>query len=455
MGRVNVCFIANYHKTEYFSKIADRLMSVNSEIDVYWVTVNQAIERKLSKQYGGSKVLRIGLDLNKNDGYSDVVINDLVRGDRILRNFVGAIDYLKKIQRPIIDFFVVNKISLVFGELTWAHELMVFRLVQKKLSGKCKYLNPHTVRIPSGFFGFFVDEFQSELYMRVAFCSCLPKIKKSKPDYLRQNNIALSKHFSFAGRVSRFYNFITRNTYDKNDPTMFRSMLGQFVSRIITEINSETWRFVKKRKAEDFFGSDFVCVFLHKQPEASIDVVGRYYEDQLINIINIWRSLPEKWILLIKEHSNAIGDRSLGFYRSVLNLNNTFIVGSSEDSYKLIEHAKLVISVSGTVCYESALASVRSLTFSPMFFNNLKFSNRLSLDELRRKTLYDLYNEDLPGLGVDEFGEWLSHRVFPGEVGDGKTSPQVLLDANIETVASAFCEVINDLGVEINNFGTV
>ena len=56
---------------------------------------------------------------------------------------------------------------------------------------------------------------------------------------------------------------------------------------------------------------------LHKQPEASVDIVGRYYDNQYTNIQNIWRILPDDWCLVVKEHTNAIGDRPLSFLKKL------------------------------------------------------------------------------------------------------------------------------------------
>ena len=59
---------------------------------------------------------------------------------------------------------------------------------------------------------------------------------------------------------------------------------------------------------------------MQKQPEATTDVKGMYYSNQYENIKMIWNVLPEKFNLIIKEHPNCIGDRSLSFYKNLLKL---------------------------------------------------------------------------------------------------------------------------------------
>lgn len=448
MNKVNICFVANYHKTDFFVEVADRIKSVNENVGIYWITVNRKIEAGLSEKYGDAHVLRVGIDTKENPGYEFIRINDLVYGDRILKDYDGAFSYLRNIQRPIVSFLQRNSISLIFGELTWAHELLIFRIASSRKLCVAKYFNPHTIRIPNGYFAFFCDEFQSELSIRHEVCASYPEITVQKPNYLAQNDKNASVHFSFIGRAKRLYNYLSKKTYDIHDPTMFRSMWTQFLTRISTEFNREAWRFIDKKKVDYFKGVNFVSLFLHKQPEASIDVVGRYYENQLMNIVNIWRSLPSGWCLLVKEHSNAVGDRSVFFYNELRKYPGIFLVGAAEDSHKLIRNSKLVVSVSGTVCYESAILGVPSITFAPMFFNRLKLSNQVSLSDLKNKSLDDLV--ELPVLASDnsDFRDWLAWHSYPGEIGDRVSSPKTFSDDNLDIVSKSFLSFIENAVVD-------
>ena len=59
------------------------------------------------------------------------------------------------------------------------------------------------------------------------------------------------------------------------------------------------------------------------------------------------------------------------------------LISEKIDTRAIIERAICTVSVSGTACYEAALAGKISLTFAPMFFNLLKGCYSLSLNELR------------------------------------------------------------------------
>ncbi len=83
--------------------------------------------------------------------------------DRVLRYepaFGEA--YLKSIQKSYYEFIKQNNIRFVFGEMTWAHEVLMSCITHKCSELSCQYLKPHTIRIPTGRFAFFKDEFESE-----------------------------------------------------------------------------------------------------------------------------------------------------------------------------------------------------------------------------------------------------------------------------------------------------
>ena len=103
----------------------------------------------------------------------------------------------------------------------------------------------------------------------------------------------------------------------------------------------------------------------------------------LLNIVNVWRALPDGWLLLVKEHTNAVGDRSWCFYRRLRQLRNVVLVDEKADSHDIIRRSRAVVSVSGTMAYEAALMGIPSLTFGDVFFNRLPGCRKIGLDHLR------------------------------------------------------------------------
>ena len=53
----------------------------------------------------------------------------------------------------------------------------------------------------------------------------------------------------------------------------------------------------------------FILFPLHVQPEQSIDVAGRPFTDQIAYIKQLAKILPIDIVLVVKEHTHALGSR--------------------------------------------------------------------------------------------------------------------------------------------------
>ena len=71
---------------------------------------------------------------------------------------------------------------------------------------------------------------------------------------------------------------------------------------------------------------------MHVQPEASIDVVGTKYSNQIEFVRNIANTTPNEYSIIVKEHSHAIGNRSINFYKSLLEIPNVVLLHPNENA---------------------------------------------------------------------------------------------------------------------------
>lgn len=451
----NIAFISNYNKTEFFSQVGKRLQEQG--VGVYWFVVNSRCMDSLRKDYSDDRILYLGKDYRhkRNGKIGEFKLNELIHGDRTLRFYQNwATDYLINIQKPIYDFIWQNKIRLVLGEITWAHELLIHRICIQRKELECRFLNPHTVRIPNGRFAFFEDEFQSKIYKSSPIDQLEPSIrvqqnsiavKIEKPDYLALNDKALKKASSAKARLFKVKRFITEENIDPNDPTLIPDRWIRFKVRVAEEINRELYRFVKRKSFADIKGKKYVYVALHKQPEASIDVMGRYYDDQLQNIINLWRIVPDDWFVVVKEHTNAIGDRPPKFYRALSRLKNVCLVNEKTDSHDLIMHSELVATVTGTVAYEAALMGKKSITFSQAFFNQFSGCRRIGLEVFRSaENIFGILPE-VTGQDAAAVSERILVHTFEGIISDPVSNKACISSENIIAVSNAVKTVLKSL----------
>lgn len=441
----NICFVANQKKTVFFNGIAQELLKCG--VNIYWITISDNLKEDLHEEYGADRVLSLSRRVS-GDPIADFRLNEIVFSDRSLKEQQSwAFSYLNGIQQPIYDFLKKNKIEFVFGEVTWAHEMLVLRMTKKLSELNCTYISPHTVRMPSGYFGFFTDEGQSDLIARPLGVDFeIVKLKAVKPDYLQLNDKVQARYYSVGGRFKRIIDFLLNKNYEIGNPAILHSKVKKVAANLRREVNRELYRLVEKKKF-DFEGVDYVFYPLHKQPEASVDIIGRYYDDQYTCILNIWRSLPDNWLLLVKEHSNAIGDRGIAFYRKVAKLNNVFFVSENEDSHYLIKHSKAVVTISGTAAYEAALLGKVSFTFAKVFFNNIVSCNKLTFEQISFSSLDKVIEcaeeQDGKNMLLPEYEDWLSARIFKGVVSDPDSNSACMVAENLVDVSRAFKVIIS------------
>lgn len=415
---------------------------------MYWITVNDRIHEELVKRYPESSILHL------NKSYADkpsakigeFKLNELIYGDRALSHTQEeGLRYLVNIQRPIYDFLQRHRISHLFGEITWAHEILIQRIVDQKQELGCLYLKPEVVRIPNGRFAFFQGEKQNniiEITHRETEVKFLPSgIIVEKPDYLKINDAIMKQKGSVRGRLAKVKRFFTRENILQTDPTLIDNNWKRLSVRAKEEVNRESYRLLQRTSFDEIATKPFVFIALHKQPESSVDVLGRYYDDQYQNILNIWRVLPDDWLLVIKEHTNALGDRGFDFYKGLLRYRGIVLVNEKADSHSLIRQSRLVVTVSGTVAYEAALMKKPAITFAPMYFNRIPHCRHITITDLQRCTsIEELIPQEIGD--TSEFEKYILANSFEGNVIDPVTSPNSLDPVNLKKLAAAIQSVI-------------
>ncbi len=450
IASANICFMANFYKTIFFHELSKKLSS--NGVSIFWIITKLDQYDFLKKYFPLENLLYISRSYikHRDEQVDDFRINELVYGDRVLKYEVeDGLNFLSNIQKPIYNFLLQNKIQFVFGEITWAHELLVHRMVNKRNELKCKYLECSLVRIPNNRFAFFTDETQNEM---LEFNEVIDKgkiIAIEKPSYLKINDKIVSNNRSVFGRLNRLKRFVTGENIKKNDPNVITNSWRRLKVAAQEEINKTAYKYIKNKVSVDYLSDKkFIFVGFHKQPEASIDVSGRYYEDQFLNVVNLWRMLPKDWKLIVKEHTNAIGDRSYSFYKRLQNFPGILIADETTDSKLLIQKSTLVVSVTGTIAYEAALLKKPSITFSKVFFNRINYCKFVTLDELVRYQSLEVLVDEISSQ-VDnrvEFSDYLMSNTFTGYITDPNTDPSVLEEENLKNVGAAFLKLIHRHG---------
>jgi hypothetical protein len=435
----NICFVSNFYKTPLYEAIAKKLVN-DQGYNIFFIAANQHEVDVLKKNWKAECILDATIKNIEKFPPSDSFLkhNEIVLRDRVMRhNMSGGIDYLTRLASAVEIFIDENSISHIFGEITWAHEILISRAARAR-KPSISYSIPHTIRIPNNRFSFFIDENQSEISsVELSQIDNNESIEFCAPSYLAINNKITQRERKIGSRVSKIRRFITGENRRNNDPTsFFMSTRANFLVKVSIEVNRELLRFSNFTK--EIPTEPFVFMTLHKQPEASIDVCGRYYEDQEANIINTWRCLPAGWKLVVKEHSNALGDRGPLFFRRLAKLPGLTFADPHTSSWDFIKSCECVITVTGTAAYEAALMQKPALTLAPCFFNRFPSCRRISLDDLKNcSSILDL----MPGknaLGQSDASRYILTHSAAGNISDVVSDPSVISEHNIASLAEGF-----------------
>ncbi|MAD40832.1 MAG: hypothetical protein CL623_00365 [Arcobacter sp.] len=108
----------------------------------------------------------------------------------------------------------------------------------------------------------------------------------------------------------------------------------------------------------------FIFFAMHYQPERTTSPQGECFQEQILAIKIISASLPENWILYVKEHPTQMINRKVfknkNFrdyydYKIIKQLKNVKLVPLSVDSAIIIEKAQLVATINGSIGWETLI----------------------------------------------------------------------------------------------------
>jgi hypothetical protein len=102
---------------------------------------------------------------------------------------------------------------------------------------------------------------------------------------------------------------------------------------------------------------------LHTEPEVTLLVYSPACRNQIEVVRNLARSLPVGMEVRVKEHPAALGKRPLSYYRRLLEIPNVRLVDPALPSRPLVEGARLVATVAGSIGLEAAFRARPVLLF--------------------------------------------------------------------------------------------
>jgi len=127
------------------------------------------------------------------------------------------------------------------------------------------------------------------------------------------------------------------------------------------------------------FNQPYIYVALHYQPEKTTSPEGGVFADQWLMIHMLSTLAPSDWKIYVKEHISQFSQKLYGeqgrnhdFYINIASLKNVQLLKSEINSFDLIDHSKVVATVTGTVGLESVIRGKPVFSFGYAWYKICK-----------------------------------------------------------------------------------
>ena len=177
--------------------------------------------------------------------------NPFVYYDRFLSlDIEKGITYLNKIKKHIYNFINKNNLNYIFGESTWAHELLISRICNYHLELSCNFLSPQMIRLPQDRFAFFKNECEDIdvnpdiNYQQLEY----PNIILERQDYIDILAKEVKNSISSKQRLNRIKRFISKENVSPNDPSVLYDFFQRLKRGLKEELNKKPLTLIQKIK---------------------------------------------------------------------------------------------------------------------------------------------------------------------------------------------------------------
>lgn len=462
-----IIILDSHYRTRTFLKAFE-------DRNIFLISVNK-YEQKLAKKnfnIEDNKILDISnfrLEKNYNFEYSEIKgklekklswsLFEIINSDRKLKTF--NIGYAKKYLiwiaiefEKFINKHKINKDDIFFLEPTWAHEILISQIshfynfnIWAPLKSKI---------IPDTFY--FFKDWRNENYF----------ISNSK-SFNEADTIKIINNISndeTSNKIQDFQKHSKKNTVNplqifhmyrlikelflKNrNKHIHNSIISEYIRKIKSIFRFYYFKFLfKNSKFENFKNKKIIYFPLHYQPEASIDVIGYKFSDQLSVINKLSESIDTNpdFIILVKDHPHCVGNRKLNYFDKISNKSNVIVLSPWINSKQIIKNSELVITIAGTASLEASIMKVPSVTLVKMFFANLMIKE---IYKIEKDSIIEILKYKNEWIKYRNSNQWLNKFMdtlncsFHGNFGDSMNNKKVLDKQNMTKLKYAVGKLLN------------
>ena len=211
--------------------------------------------------------------------------------------------------------------------------------------------------------------------------------------YMREITIEekINKKFAIIVDFSKWYN--ERKIILKSNVKKYKTFKNFLVTKAIKELTkykektmySENRSLIEEKDVN--LDVNFIYFPLHLQPEMTTSALGGLYCDQLLAIEQLSEKIPNNWFIYAKENPKQDSYmRGSYFFKRLSLLKNVKYINKKYDTYKLMEKAKCVATITGTAGWEAITGGKNVVIFGKAWYKNFpgvyEFSDKISINEI-------------------------------------------------------------------------
>ncbi len=464
-----IVFVSIFDLTIVFWEIARGLIDAGHE--VYWITTHEiwthwlldkGVKRENIRQLVYSKPDFLSQDeksslldqITRSEANAGLTVNQGLMVDQFIRqkNKSDISEYMYLYYRDIKSFLQDKSITHLIAEPTNSNEMIAYMICRER---GIQFISPRDIRYPSGRLIFFDSYLQENALIPAsgnreqfdgkglieAFSN-----KKPAPYYFSKNS--KTKTLDPVKFTTALRNRLRRKSITSGNSLTHHDFFSRMSLALLRAYNGHYLRRRLRYDNLDDITGKIAFYGLHVQPEASIDVLGAFFNDQLKLIKDIRRALPFDTTLVVKEHPNFLGLKKISFFKELRRIPNVAIIHHNVSTFDVYKRSSILFTVSGTVGYEGGMLGIPVVTFCPIYFDGLS-SVHLCTDMTKlRGLVYYLLKDFERDYDADcEFIELLVGKSYPAFWSDPVNFPDVLGEDNIANLRTAFLHAIEHRGV--------
>ena len=197
---------------------------------------------------------------------------------------------------------------------------------------------------------------------------------------------------------------------------------------------------------------------LQIEPESTLMLESQMCDNQLTAIDWLAKTLPGGWLLVVKEHPGATAPRPAGFWTQVSGYPNVVVASVMEDSAAIVERARAVAALNGTVGLQAAVSGKPVISFHPFFIAAaLDHGLVVRSYEETRTALTRIRDGDLPpveerlrqGRALHQALRQCEFSIGSEQILRGVASREAIDPADISVLAEAFLESIGGYSLPV------